>query len=105
MRPLDLPEVLAGARPAGESGGRVWAEVCALCAQERAEAECANPRNRYASGSDDDEEVLPDEQFPNQILDALTTRMRATSQGVQGLLNLVLGIFDKGQRPAARCRP
>ena len=33
------------------------------------------------------------------MLDALTSRLRAKTQDVGGLLNYVTGIFDKGGRP------
>merc|ERR1711924_45581 len=69
------------------------AKFCPLCTQIRVE-EYGSSMTRQG-----EEELPPVEQFPNQMLDAVTTRLRAKSLDVQTLLNYVLGIFDKGDTP------
>ena len=71
------------------------AKFCPICVQARAE----EGGGRHGSSGDGDDEAPPVEQFPNQMLDAVTTRMRAKTLDVQALLNYVLGIFDKGGKP------
>ena len=76
------------------------AKFCPLCAQIKAQEEAAKPRrNRYAAPEEEEDEVPPVEQFPNLMLDSVTTRLRAKTQNVQGLVNYVAAIFDRGGNP------
>jgi hypothetical protein len=88
------------ARPqaAAQSAGYGPPKACPLCTQQRAEELGGSLRRGAESEGDEAPQV---EQFPNQMLDTVTTRMRAKTLDVQTLLNYVLGIFnvDKGGRP------
>jgi len=83
---------------AAQSAGYGPPKACPLCTQQRAEELGGSLRRGAESEGDEAPQV---EQFPNQMLDTVTTRMRAKTLDVQTLLNYVLGIFnvDKGGRP------
>lgn len=96
---LDCSQALD--RQGAASGAFGGGKFCPLCAQIKEEEEPSprDRRSRYAEPEEEEEGAPPVEQFPNLMLDAVTTRLRAKSQNVQGLVNFVAAIFDKGGNP------
>ena len=68
------------------------AKFCPLCAQIKLEDAEDGGRGKAEAA----DEVAPVEPFPNQMLDAVTTRLRAKSLDVQALLAIVNKVFPDG---------
>ena len=79
----------AEAAASGEYGA---AKYCPLCTREG--------RHPPRPGVEEDDDALsPIENFPNLMLDTVLSRLRQKVQDVQGQINVVLSIFEKGGNP------
>ena len=107
LRPLLEPQVLV---PCGHSicitcsyaldaaaaqNPEFGAKFCPMCTQQREGSRPGSGRH----GGEDEDALQPVEGFPNLMLDTVLTRLRTKVQDVQGQINFVLQIFEKGGVP------